>query len=1160
MSLFYIKMKKAIIIFIVAAAFIVGCMGLLAHAAPITQGSGGGTGIGSASSTALGQCLTVASTSPFLAYQFANCGSGGSGSGTVFLLAAGNNLISLSPATITASGTISVNTSTLATFIGTLGYITTSTASSTYYPLTNPAGYTSSTGNVVGTGTSTDITYWNASNSITANDEFQFNVASNTILINPNSTFPSGVLNLGTNGKITTAGNLSVFGNSNGVEFGTTNGVFFVNAASFQDLANSIIGSTGGTDLLPLLSGTFALGTSTTVGDCAKWINTSTLADAGSPCGSGSGSSTAQLPTIIVSASGNGNFTNLAAAVAAANNTTTYPGGALIYLTDQINVVSSTATPLYLANNINITGNAQNASNTVIRWAAPTATSDLFAATGTATKAATNDSISNVWIQNTTTTPQPMGTGRAIDWSRMSGLVVNNVTTDGFQYGAFVNDTGPVGVSFFNHFLNYTSYDDNCIYVSSTQPVNDNLFTNVQCNINQSETSTIDNGIGLYLNNGQDNIFNDLTVEPPAGFATGTRGVWLTTNKADSNYFEGLWLEGVATGTQIDTGVQRTTFSGGLWTGNTTNLVDNGTDSTFICVNNNFTGCYNKFGASGLGVAGNLAVGTSTQSGLLNVVNSAGTTVLSVATSTSNPFALQVVGTSSFLGNVSTTIAANSFVATNALGILIATGTPSGGSGSSTPQVPTLIVSKLAGANFSSSSITTALTAAAVTSTYPNGAVIALPDSSYTVTSSMLFASGVVLQCNPGTVINFSATSTGSLNSPGSYEIGILGAGPVDYAGANNCIFQNTSSTYSGTALNLSNFGHSNFNNDKSIQFRYSIYGNDNTNGTFYNNITNWTGFDDSGYYASSTDPINDNEFVNDKFFPNQSATAGAKYGWFINNGQHNVIESGHSEPATKANTTGILLTSVNAEDNIFVGSYLESNASSVDIEGQAQRNQFFGGEWITPLTQAQNFTDKGFDTQVFGADNNFTGELNQQSISASSSFVNNSNADQGITFTNNTSFAQVGSTPLVKIQYQNGSDSANLLNLNNAGTGQSLLVTKGATNELSVNQTSTEIYTALNGYATSSLISVSSCGTTPNGSVVGSDNSSIITVGGTATGCTLNFSPKWNTTPTCSVDNQSMSITSAIGYTVTTSTVAITQAVGLSSDVLDVLCEGNPN
>lgn len=44
---------------------------------------------------------------------------------------------------------------------------------------------------------------------------------------------------------------------------------------------------------------------------------------------------------------------------------------------------------------------------------------------------------------------------------------------------------------------------------------------------------------------------------------------------------------------------------------------------------------------------------------------------------------LKVAGTAQFFGNVSTTIAANSFVATNGLGILIATTTPSGG-GSST--------------------------------------------------------------------------------------------------------------------------------------------------------------------------------------------------------------------------------------------------------------------------------------------------------------------------------------------------------------------------------------------------------------------------------------------------------------------------------------------
>jgi hypothetical protein len=88
--------------------------------------------------------------------------------------------------------------------------------------------------------------------------------------------------------------------------------------------------------------------------------------------------------------------------------------------------------------------------------------------------------------------------------------------------------------------------------------------------------------------------------------------------------------------------------------------------------------------------------------------------------------------------------------------------------------------------------------------------------------------------------------------------------------------------------------------------------------------------------------------------------------------------------------------------------------------------------------------------------------------------------------------------------------------------------------------------------------VSVSSCGTSP--SVTGSDNGGIITVGTIATGCVLNFSSSWNSVPACTISNQSMSITSALGFTVTTAAITITQSTGLSSDKLDYICQGNPN
>lgn len=68
---------------------------------------------------------------------------------------------------------------------------------------------------------------------------------------------------------------------------------------------------------------------------------------------------------------------------------------------------------------------------------------------------------------------------------------------------------------------------------------------------------------------------------------------------------------------------------------------------------------------------------------------------------------------------------------------------------------------------------------------------------------------------------------------------------------------------------------------------------------------------------------------------------------------------------------------------------------------------------------------------------------------------------------------------------------------------------------------------------------SISSCGTTPSGSVVGDDNQGIITIGGgSVTACTLAFANSWGATPVCVISDNSTAITgdissiSATGFT----------------------------
>lgn len=67
----------------------------------------------------------------------------------------------------------------------------------------------------------------------------------------------------------------------------------------------------------------------------------------------------------------------------------------------------------------------------------------------------------------------------------------------------------------------------------------------------------------------------------------------------------------------------------------------------------------------------------------------------------------------------------------------------------------------------------------------------------------------------------------------------------------------------------------------------------------------------------------------------------------------------------------------------------------------------------------------------------------------------------------------------------------------------------------------------------------ISSCGSTPNGSVVGDDNEGTITIGGTApTACTLSFSKTWGSVPTCTITDNSTTISDDI------SSISATQMV----------------
>lgn len=143
-------------------------------------------------------------------------------------------------------------------------------------------------------------------------------------------------------------------------------------------------------------------------------------------------------------------------------------------------------------------------------------------------------------------------------------------------------------------------------------------------------------------------------------------------------------------------------------------------------------------------------------------------------------------------------------------------------------------------------------------------------------------------------------------------------------------------------------------------------------------------------------------------------------------------------------------------------------------------------------------------------------------------------------------------------INSANGTVAGLIVSTGNAGSDA--LNTNGTTYLGSATATTTDTLqvNGLQGFTTSTL-TLTSCGSSAT-STVGSDNAGRITVGATATGCTLNFSPVWKQVPACTYNNQSMSITSALTYVVSTSTIVFSQATGLGGDILNYSCFGLPN
>lgn len=388
----------------------------------------------------------------------------------------------------------------------------------------------------------------------------------------------------------------------------------------------------------------------------------------------GGSSSTPKLPTIVVAASG-GDATDIPSAYTLANNTSTYPDGATIFLTDLSYTIPATTTIWVKNNNITLRGNF---GGTNINWAAPSKLKALFTASGTAISGM---NLEDLIFTGTSSTYA----GVVVDASNVGTSLIWNVLSSGFQKTIKANDT--LNATFYNMWGNIQSYDNWCVDASSTNPINDLTLINFRCAPNEDGLA-VDTAAGrvygYYFNNGgqQVNLYN-ANAEPANATGTVGLGLYGGSNLSDMNIY-GLYAEANATSVDIGAGVTRINFFGGQECCHThAGFVNAGTDITKLGFDEDFAGASNllpNLQVSGLMAANTLNVSSTatlkagvtvtgggiTQSGGVNSL--ASTTVNGNATTT----ALTITG-----------IASGNCLHTGTGGVVTGTGSDCGSGGGS---------------------------------------------------------------------------------------------------------------------------------------------------------------------------------------------------------------------------------------------------------------------------------------------------------------------------------------------------------------------------------------------------------------------------------------------------------------------------------------------
>jgi hypothetical protein len=381
-------------------------------------------------------------------------------------------------------------------------------------------------------------------------------------------------------------------------------------------------------------------------------------------------------------------------------------------------------------------------------------------------------------------------------------------------------------------------------------------------------------------------------------------------------------------------------------------------------------------------------------------------------------------------------------------GLLSGTGSACG-SGSGGIQVPSWTVAA-SGGNY------TTIQAALNQCGAVGGGSIYLLDASYSQGSTGLTFKGsncsVYGRGYGTTTINFTGATTGFKTN--------LASGDYSHDGVYNVVLLGDGTTGS-VAIDLSNMSHNVYENIQTDNWDTTYKFNDTQNVTFYNKILNTdnTTIKSFGINASSTDPANDNTIENSFFgCSNNTGCVGANF----NNAQANTLNQVTFEPAGNSKTTCIQFRSNNLATNNGTFSnnlyqvYCEGNqmgimASSTDNRGgnaPVFGNNFYGGQIETNTTEyacdSADCSEIGFyGTGVAFANKNQMAPLTiiGKNLGTLLNISDQGASSMAALIQNNTNFAHT-SLDDVKLALLNGSDTSNLLNLSNAGTGATIIAT----------------------------------------------------------------------------------------------------------------------